>query len=139
MQQRVFFDSREFKCARVCRVGLWSWLVLPLLFAGCGGSELPEVSGKVTLSGAPLTAGRLVFYPTTKGPVGYAQIASDGTFVAQTGSLEGLAAGDYRIAVFPDPAAPGPQIPPQFSDAATSNLTLKVDAAGNSDVELSLK
>jgi len=66
-----------------------SWLLLmgcliPILFAlaGCGGSGLATVEGKVTVDGQPVRAGRVVFRSADGKSTVIAKIASDGSYRA---------------------------------------------------------
>jgi hypothetical protein len=65
--------------------------VVPLALAGCGGGT-GTVSGKVTLDGSPLPAGRIVFF----GPKGKSATAEikDGQYTASN-----VPAGDVKITV----------------------------------------
>jgi hypothetical protein len=88
--------------------------------AGCGGN-LVAVTGTVTLDGQRLTTGTVTFHPAGKGPTGYAQIGSDGTFSARTGADEGLAPGDYRITVVA--TGPMPESTPQNRELPPPRIT----------------
>jgi hypothetical protein len=71
--------------------------------AGCGDSEKAyAVSGKVTVGGAPLTAGTVTFVPegaakTAGNPM--TTIKSDGTYTMAGKNNRGLPAGRYKVAV----------------------------------------
>jgi hypothetical protein len=69
--------------------------MLLLLVAGCGGSSgnTANVSGKVTIDGAPVTGGSMQF--TAKdGPTFHVQINDDGTYAQSE-----LQPGDYVVTV----------------------------------------
>lgn len=88
-----------------------SWAVAALVtiaMAGCGGSGLESVSGKVMLGDKPLASGKLSFHRVGGGAMGTAVSGSDGSFTAMTGAKKGLAPGDYQISV----AAYGPMPKP---------------------------
>ena len=104
------------------RLTLWGTLVLVAVAAiGCGGSGLESVSGKVTVGDQPLTTGNVTFKPVKGGPIGTATIQSDGSFTVSTGSVEGLAAGDYEITVVAD--GPMPKGTPQNPEPLPERLT----------------
>jgi hypothetical protein len=83
-----------------------------LLFfvTGCGSQEPAKslVTGRVTYRGAPLKGGAIVFVPDTdrgnNGPLAKAAIREDGTFLL-TADSNAVAAGWYRVAIAPKPAA----------------------------------
>jgi hypothetical protein len=85
-----------------------------IVAAGCGGSGLYPVQGKVVFSdGTPLTAGTVVFGPVDKdallSPRG--EIQPDGTFKASTHKEgDGAPEGKYRVLVAP-PDDPDPDRP----------------------------
>ncbi len=61
----------------------WGWLVLPLLFAGCGDSAaLSTVEGNVTVDGKPVPKGTVSFSPLNGGQAVTADIV-DGKYLAQ--------------------------------------------------------
>lgn len=54
-----------------------------LITSGCGGSEFTEASGRVTIDGAPVTAGSVYFVSATDpNQSGGGPLSSDGTFKA---------------------------------------------------------
>jgi hypothetical protein len=121
------------------RLGRFAALLCCVALVGCGGSSFPSVTGKVTLGGAPLSSGRLLFHPTTDGPLGTAQVQADGTFVAHTGSQTGLPPGEYKVSVQPDISPMGPMVPEQFRNPATTTLSVTVVDGSNPEFELTLK
>jgi len=134
--------------------------------AGCGKSDkLYPVSGKVTLKGAPLTAGVVNFVPdaakgnkTPHGPTG--TIGSDGSFSLTSEGKTGAPLGWYKATIFTDvpgmggmsptvpstPGAPTPlapksavQIDPKYKDASNTPLSFEVVAtpsAGQYDIKI---
>ena len=74
--------------------------ILGLLFlaaaSGCGGGGSGAVvSGKVTLAGAPVTGGTIVFEPISGGgQAANGTIKADGTY-----EVPGVTAGDYKVTV----------------------------------------
>ena len=111
------------------------------LLAGC--SEKPAVpavvAGKVTLGGAPLTAGGVLFM-NDAGDAASAELASDGTYTLHCKPAR------YKVAVTPPapvdplgtpagaparPAAPSAPVPKRYHDLATSGLTYEVKEGNN--------
>jgi len=138
--------------------------VLPLLLAvglsGCGGGGISgakgTVSGKVTVDGAPLAKGTIIFVGENNGDTASAILNSDGTYALKYGDGFSIPAGDYRVAFTasnagetpPDPMAlmdnpekykPNTQIPAKYLDSKTSGLVSVVNAGSNSDVNFDLK
>jgi len=94
------------------------------------------VTGKVTLAGAPLSAGTVLFM-TDGGQAASAAIAADGSYTLQ------CPPGSYKVAVTPPPApdplagpaalpaGPPPRIPARYQDLGKSGLTVEVKAGTN--------
>ena len=83
-------------------------LMLLSAVAGCGGSPGPEtayVSGTVTMNGAPVTAGLVMFYPSVSkgensGKPAQGDLDSSGEFTLRTyGSSDGAVVGEHIITV----------------------------------------
>src|SRR5207247_5369429 len=75
-------------------------ILVPIVLAiGCAGSanQPAVVSGKVTLSGAPVTAGTVLFM-TDDGQAASAELKSDGTYVLHAQPSR------FKVAVTPPPA-----------------------------------
>ena len=117
-----------------------SWL-LALALAGCGGSGLVTVKGKVTLDGKALTSGTVTFHPSGTGATSYGTLQSDGTFRVQSGTEQGLAPGKYRVTVMAMAASPTPGpgnvevvpkslVPAKYTSPGTSGLEYTVPAGG---------
>lgn len=98
---------------------------------GCGGSDLPSVSGTVKLNGQLLAGGKVVFHPAGRGTQGYASIRSDGTYEVRTGNQDGLAEGSYIVTVHANTEDGASKIPPRYTDAAQSDKKLTVVAGDN--------
>ncbi len=115
-----------------------AWLAV---LTGCGGSgeKLTPVTGKVTVSGAPLATGSVTFHPdSAKGntsqhiPVG--ALDAQGAYKLMTAEQEGASTGWYKVTVTAqapiDPknpyAPPKHLINPKFSDPNTSGLAVEV-------------
>lgn len=125
-------------------------LLVGLVLAGLGcGSQADQgvVRGQVTLSGAPLAAGTVIFRSADGSLSMFADLAEDGSFRMLTHGSAGLPPGSYQVAVKPRPAglpekplvgeihqAPPPRqsIPSRYWDAQTSGLTAEVKAGSNS-------
>ena len=116
------------------------WCVLGLLFLSTGcGSSLVQVSGKVTLDGAPLNTGNISFAPVGEGQVAIGTINSKGEYTLQSGSANGVPPGKYRVTVVatelvqPTPQNPEPLpkilTPPKYNNADTSGLTADVTSS----------
>lgn len=117
-----------------------------LLLAGCGSSNLVSVTGEVTVDGKPLTSGVVTFHPKAAGPVGVANIQSDGSFTAKTGNATGIPPGDYVVTVVateveePTPENPEPQpkylAPEKYGDKSTSGLNYTIEGGEHLKLDL---
>ena len=125
--------------------------VVPMLalLSGCGAAEEPlefgEVSGKLTLNGAPLTTAMIVFNRTETGHGGSATADGEGKYVVS----DKLPSGNYQVLITPapikppNPGEPAPVIPPnkipaKYSSPATSGLAADV-APGPNTFDFDLK
>lgn len=123
----------------------WRLLSVPALamtlLVGCGESQ-PTLTGVVTLDGVPLATGNISFLPTGEGAGASASIGPDGAYDVRTGSVRGLAPGDYVVTV----SANGPPItkagsdlplpgklltPKKYSTSQTSDLRATVQPGDN--------
>lgn len=123
--------NRRRRLARPAQALALGWLLLLGGCGGCGGSDLPSVSGTVKLNGQPLTGGKLVFQPTGHGAQGYASIRADGTYEVRTGRQEGLAEGSYIVTVHANAADGASRIPPRYTDSTQSDQKITVVAGDN--------
>lgn len=109
-----------------------------LALAGCGGSEpTGSVAGNVTLDGAPLTAGVVLFSNPATGVGVTAELDASGTY-----RVRSIPTGEYQVAVQPppppaphemdQPGAPRPNVPQQYQDPKTSGLSTTVGPGSNS-------
>lgn len=121
-----------------------------VLALGCGSSgkdKLVPVSGKVTLSGTPLTAGQVAFHPdtakgnTAKGvPAG--AIGADGTYTLSTDGKSGAPAGWYKVTVVTNfPGVSGEPVPinAKYGNPSGSGLEREVvpsPASGAYDLQV---
>ena len=132
--------KRATKAAAVLLLGL-------LLASGCAGSSdnsSATVKGKVTLAGAPLTAGTVLFM-TDSGNAASAEVGEGGEYSAM------CPPGHYKVSVSPPPApdplvAPAggqpatssPPIPKRYHDLGSSGLSVEIKAGENTfDIMLS--
>ncbi len=129
---------------------IWT-LFIPFFFAGCGGSdgpELLEVTGKVTLDGKSIQSGVVTFLPDnsrqTSGPIATGLIKEDGTYsLVSPGNRPGVIKGFHIVSVAcedllpsPDPDSPYQKmkakgiepckIPRKYGSEKTSGLTAEV-------------
>lgn len=66
---------------------------------GCGDNGMSQVTGVVTLDGAPLTTGRVQFFPT-EGYPSKGDIQPDGSYELSTKEPgDGVKPGEYRVTV----------------------------------------
>jgi hypothetical protein len=119
-----------------CRAALFVLMVS----AGCSGSTdgpTAKVSGKVTLAGAPVPAGTVLFM-TDDGQAATAELGADGAYVVQ------CRPGAFKVSVSPPPppdplAGPAAStasssaqpIPPRYRDLGRSGLTIEVQEGDN--------
>jgi len=137
--------SSDASCRRSCPARWGIWLLSIGLLAGCfsgsGERRSGTVSGKVTLDGAALAAGTVLFM-TEDGHGATADIQPDGSYTLQ------CRPDQYKVAVSPptasDPLA-GPNassqsagaIPAKYHDVATSSLSTEVKEGENTfDISL---
>jgi hypothetical protein len=129
------------------RLGLASgWLIAiwacSFLLCGCGGPGGPKreqgtISGKVTLGGEAVKAGRVIF-AHVEGPAAAADITSDGTYTTKAAVGKTKASIDYRAPAEevkggrPGLMMPGKSlVPEKYADAKTSGLSLEVKPGDN--------
>ncbi len=115
------------------RLGRYLCLAAFLAFTGCGeGSTGTVVSGKVTLAGAPLTGGAIVFEPITGGGLpANGTINTDGTY-----EVKGVSAGECKVTVATEylraasavTKLPGGMEPPPSSAQLSGMKYMKIDA-----------
>jgi len=109
--------------------------VLGVVVAGCGGSDLSTLTGKITVAGQappPEARGRITFQPEGTGPTVMGQIMPDGSYIAQTGEKAGIPVGKYRVNIYGTigiPAMGGKSkewVPRKYLDYDTSKLEIEV-------------
>ena len=140
--------SRNISCCsqKVLAAALAAVAVVSI---GCGSGQEASVKGVVTLDGKPVQRGRITFVPAESGAGAFAAINPDGSYEARTGSVDGLEAGEYKIAVqsredsIPDPKGgpplPGKLITPmKYARSRTSGFNVSIDP-GSNKVDFELK
>jgi hypothetical protein len=126
-------------------------MVCMAAWSGCSGSGFEsQVLGTVTLDGAPIGPGFLVFVPDSgdRNPANGA-IQPDGSYELKTANTAGLHPGKYKVSVTildqPD-VPPGERsyevarsrIPTKYNDVNSSGLEFGVESGSNSiDLPLS--
>ena len=127
-------------------------LALVAMAGGCGSDRLVPVKGKVTVDGAPLTTGSLVFKPdAAKGNASKfdssSEISADGSYSLYTRQKEGAPPGWYKVSVVAQgPANPADPysaqkslIAERYNNPEASGLEVEVTAsppAGGYDLKL---
>ena len=142
----VLSTRRKVSTVKVCCLGLSL-----LWFAGCGGSGLSPVRGKIDNGGGGLTTGTVTFHPdnaknnkSTQIPSGL--VEADGTYVLYTESQEGAPAGWYKVTIFAEEqrssegagayAQPKLLVHPKYAKPETSPLSIEVKSGGVYDLKL---
>jgi hypothetical protein len=123
--------------------------ILVVVSVGCSKPgyqlETAPVRGTVTLDGQPMTSGYVVV-PTTRGRMASGKIELDGTFVLSTyEDGDGAQVGTHPVIVNevpPDEFSPNTDervpIPPRYTSAGTSELTVDVQLGEDNVLELKL-
>jgi hypothetical protein len=110
-------------------------LAVIFMFHGCGdgGPRRVPVSGTLTLNGKPLEGATVTFAPDPTNPVGTpggAFTDKDGSYIAASDQRPGLAAGKYKVLVTKSALKNGAKVPDEFKDdpmmAVTSGLTIEL-------------
>ena len=74
---------------------------------GCGNRGMGKVKGKVTLGGAPISSGTIMFYPAN-GPGAVGEIGSVGTYTLRTHKPgDGAVVGTHKVAIHATSVGPG--------------------------------
>lgn len=120
-------------------------VALLAMFAGCDSrGPTVEVSGKVTLDGAPFSQGSVWFTSPRSGSGFRANLREDGTFVVRVlevkyGEVYGvhisgrqLEAGETpaKLDAGGNPLIPSPPVPRRYQEYSSSGLTAKIDRDG---------
>ena len=112
-------------------------IVLVFVLAGCGGNpgpKLTHVTGKVTLSGAPVPYGTIEFVPDPakggKGPAGTAEIIN-GEFSTKNANGRGVIAGAHLVRITgyqSKPVSSDDETVPSTSEPLFTGYTVNVDS-----------
>jgi hypothetical protein len=140
---------------RQITIALFACLLTMSLATGCGHSDTGKVAGRVTLGGKPLDQGAIVFQGTTKGNAIISPLNPDGTYHVKTSKTDGLAPGDYQVAIQPRASFAGkiplvtPQdrqkksetslIPAKYLSVTTSGLKATVKQGDNPPFDFDLQ
>ena len=114
-----------------------AWVVVlavaALAVIGCGSRGLGKVNGKVTVGGAPVAGGTIMFYPS-EGPGAVGAIAQDGTYSLTTHKPgDGAKIGSHKVAIHATSVGPGTmEAPKSLEDELRGfpNQTAKVLVPG---------
>jgi hypothetical protein len=97
---------------------------------GCGsrGPKTARVSGKVTMSGKPLTNIGVTFLPTKKGPVANGTTNENGEFTLTTTRRgDGAVIGKHKVTVgIAEEGQKNPGIPESYGSPHTTKFTAEV-------------
>ncbi len=120
-------------------------LVVMLSAVGCG-PNVGTVKGRVTLKGAPIGDGSVIFQGASANVSVSGNLKPDGTYQIVAANMPGLPPGDYKVAISPSKIgtgeaplaiAPGQaevvrvMIPQRYHSTETSGLTATVQAGEN--------
>lgn len=117
--------------------------LLCLLALGCGGQQLPQVTGTITVDGKPAEGAVLLFHPNGGGAtsIGSAVATSDGTYRIVSNQNPGIPPGKYLVTV----SWPDPSYKPSERDVMLGTAELGPDllkgryiAKGKSDLEVEI-
>jgi hypothetical protein len=127
---------------------------LALLLAGCGGSNIASVSGRVTLDNKPLANATVTFHPDSNefnpGPGSQGKTDGNGEYTLKllTKDVNGAVLGKHKVSItaYNEIAAAGqpahrkgfgtPLVPPEYN--AKTTLTFEVLAGGNPNANFDL-
>jgi hypothetical protein len=99
---------------------------LCIAFAGGCGSKYPEtapVEGKITAGGAPVTTGRISFYPTSGARLSSGEIQPDGSYSLTTFKPnDGALLGSHRVTITSTKVV-GPQTAKSIQDESQTPVS----------------
>lgn len=80
---------------------LGAWLLVPAIGCNTSGPTMYSVEGTLTHNGKPIPKMYIVFTPvnTDENPESTAMTDDNGRFELKCGSIDGVAAGDYKVYV----------------------------------------
>jgi len=134
-------------------------LLAAVLLAGCGGESGPSltpVSGTVSYKGQPARDVDVVFTPKAGASAASGRTDASGKYTLTTYSAgDGAAPGEYVVTISvpldmpadmpstgvaprPKPLASATQIPGKYANAATSNLSAKVEEGESQEINFGL-
>jgi hypothetical protein len=138
------------RCALICRILFLSCVAA---IAGCGEKNWATVHGTITMNGAPIGPGTIMFEPAntvdTRARSGIGNFKEDGKYtVRSAGRREGIPAGEYRVLIDGKPAESSgdefvdpskiTKIPAKYQNSERSGLTATLEA-GENTVNFDLK
>ncbi|CAN5334820.1 carboxypeptidase-like regulatory domain-containing protein [soil metagenome] len=122
--------------------------LLLVLVCGCGGETFHNISGIVTLDGAPLDGASITFVPVEKGNPAVGRTDAGGRYTLETGNTAGIRPGSYKVVVVKNAYTPYDErtgqggallpspVPVKYAKAETSDITLTVPGERAYDVKL---
>lgn len=74
------------------------------IVSGCGGTSLQQLSGSITVNGAPAVGALVIYHPQGAGKIATGVADADGKYQLVTDAEVGVTPGKYQITVtWPDP------------------------------------
>ncbi len=90
--------------------GIWKKTLLLVyvlgccIVSGCGGTSLQQLSGSVTVNGAPAVGALVIYHPLGEGKIATGVADAEGKYQLVTDAEVGVTPGKYQITVtWPDP------------------------------------
>lgn len=81
-----------------------AYLLAGCFILGCGGNSLTQVSGTITVDGAPATGALVIYHPVGDGKMATGVADGQGKYQLVTDAEVGAPAGKYQVTVtWPDP------------------------------------
>jgi hypothetical protein len=118
------------------------YLLTGCIISGCGGNSLTQVSGTVTVDGAPAVGALVIYHPVGQGKIATGVADAQGKYELVTDADVGAPTGKYQITVtWPDPkhkqdagsllsqasSEPGPDVlKGKFANKGTSGLSAEI-------------
>jgi hypothetical protein len=91
-------------------------VLLALAATGCEGQKMGQVSGTVTVGGAPVTTGTISFIPAD-GKAAVGAIGPDGRFTLTTNQPnDGALIGPHKVTIHATKVGGGTMVPASFED-----------------------
>jgi hypothetical protein len=142
-----------YSCQIWKRHCLLAWALLVVSMFGCGGGNVGQVSGTISLNGQPVGPGSILFDPTGEENgsrlAAIGQVGADGKYsLVMAGNRPGAQVGKYRVTIRPNAGTLGDEDPvastknsaihARYSNADTSGLTADVKP-GSQTIDFDLK